>query len=449
MKNKEIKYACDHYGDFKIVDNIKRIEPTNNIITYCVGNSNDLTVEKVKEIARKVFNEIEKHIQPIKFVEVIDFTNAQIKMIFTPRNQDIDFTDETGKRIKIRSPFEFDGALGTLAIGFLPLVTAKSFSGMLIFDMDEKWAERHDWDKKEIDLWQVMIHEIMHVLGLRHSTVKEAVMYPSYSGNYRKRFLHQDDIDGMREIYKDIVTDFDKKKENPVLVSENDEKSENKETVKKTPVKNNQINKKSLIMKFIQFIRKFFMLPLMFLFISNDLFAQVDLYRPNVKNDTISITQLKKGEVYKLDIFQKMKSNPNQKYKPFTKAKILGYSLLAVGGTFDGMLEGYQFDGRKSFERKWGVEPESYFGSLSWKTAYQNNTVNQGFKSPYREWRGANDFYHLADDVRKIGYISGGVAIGLSSYNQNSKWWHYALDILISSTISSSSKAIGVKWIRN
>jgi len=53
------------------------------------------------------------------------------------------------------------------------------------------------WTKYDVET--VTLHELGHALGLGHSEVKEAVMYPSYHGLMRT--LHPDDICGVEELY--------------------------------------------------------------------------------------------------------------------------------------------------------------------------------------------------------------------------------------------------------
>lgn len=135
-------------------------------------------------------------------------------------------------------------------------------------------------------------------------------------------------------------------------------------------------------------------------------------------------------------------------YKPFTWQKCAGYTTLAFAGFKDGMVEGYEFDGRTSWERKLGVSPYSQKGSQSWRSVYVNGNPDLGFKSKFHEWMGAWDWYHRNDDYRKIGYISGGIIIGINGHKVNTKWWHYAADFAISMAVSGTAKSIGMKYIR-
>jgi hypothetical protein len=66
----------------------------------------------------------------------------------------------------------------------------------LHFDDDERWV---DSETQNVDLLTVAAHEIGHTLGLAHSSDPNALMYPSYSGPYRR--LGEDDIAGIQAIY--------------------------------------------------------------------------------------------------------------------------------------------------------------------------------------------------------------------------------------------------------
>ncbi|KAM8864717.1 matrix metalloproteinase-9 isoform 2-T2 [Spinachia spinachia] len=65
------------------------------------------------------------------------------------------------------------------------------------YDDDKKWGFCPD---KGYSLFLVAAHEFGHALGLDHSNIRDALMYPMYS--YVKDFsLHKDDIEGIQYLY--------------------------------------------------------------------------------------------------------------------------------------------------------------------------------------------------------------------------------------------------------
>ncbi|KAF7209720.1 matrix metalloproteinase-9 [Nothobranchius furzeri] len=65
------------------------------------------------------------------------------------------------------------------------------------YDEDKKWGFCPD---QGYSLFLVAAHEFGHALGLDHSSVRDALMYPMYS--YKENFpLHQDDIEGIQYLY--------------------------------------------------------------------------------------------------------------------------------------------------------------------------------------------------------------------------------------------------------
>lgn len=92
----------------------------------------------------------------------------------------------------------FDGPLGVLAHSFSPE------NGRLHLDAAEQWAVdgfRREGSAVAIDLESVATHEIGHVLGLGHSSAREAVMYPSLKPRETKLVLQRDDIEGVQALY--------------------------------------------------------------------------------------------------------------------------------------------------------------------------------------------------------------------------------------------------------
>lgn len=74
--------------------------------------------------------------------------------------------------------------------------------------------EHHEWDTDggnalsgSNDFYNALSHEMGHVTGLAHSDHGEATMAPSTEpGETRKRTLHQDDIDGLLDLYGGVMT---------------------------------------------------------------------------------------------------------------------------------------------------------------------------------------------------------------------------------------------------
>jgi hypothetical protein len=74
----------------------------------------------------------------------------------------------------------FDGALGVLAHAYIP-TTANTAAGDIHFDQDESWASTHNGNPSAIQVLNVAAHEVGHAIGILHSSINAALMYPYYN----------------------------------------------------------------------------------------------------------------------------------------------------------------------------------------------------------------------------------------------------------------------------
>ncbi|WCJ20895.1 matrix metalloproteinase [Euphorbia peplus] len=116
-------------------------------------------------------------------------THFSFVMVENYRNADVN----VGFRRRFHGDLApFDGRGGTLAHAFAPE------DGRFHYDGDEPWSVGAT--PGAFDLETVAIHEIGHVLGLGHSSVEDAVMFPSIAAGVTKG-LHSDDIQGIQALY--------------------------------------------------------------------------------------------------------------------------------------------------------------------------------------------------------------------------------------------------------
>lgn len=142
----------------------------------------NLSSSEVRSAVKRAFSRWASVI-PVNFTETDDFGSADIKIGF--------YSGDHG------DGQPFDGVLGVLAHAFSPR------NGRFHFDKAETWTVDFESEKSKvaIDLESVATHEIGHVLGLAHSSIKEAVMYPSVSPRTRKVDLKLDDVEGIQALY--------------------------------------------------------------------------------------------------------------------------------------------------------------------------------------------------------------------------------------------------------
>ncbi|KAK7287007.1 hypothetical protein RJT34_22410 [Clitoria ternatea] len=162
--------------------------PMPMTLTYGFSRYNmihSLSMKEIKEAFQRAFSRWASVI-PVSFIEVSDDDEveaADIKIGF--------YNGEHG------DGEPFDGVLGVLAHSFSPEI------GRLHLDAAETWAVdfRVTTSEVAVDLESVATHEIGHLLGLSHSSVKEAVMYPSLRPRDKRANLNIDDIKGVQSLY--------------------------------------------------------------------------------------------------------------------------------------------------------------------------------------------------------------------------------------------------------
>ncbi|KAJ4830934.1 hypothetical protein Tsubulata_019822 [Turnera subulata] len=156
---------------------------TKSLLTYAFLPENQLT-DDAKGVFTRAFARWSEVI-PLTFQQTEDIYAADIRIAF--------FAGDHG------DGEPFDGALGTLGHAFSPP------SGRLHLDGDESWVVTGDVTRSSletaVDLESVAVHEIGHLLGLGHSSVEEAIMFPTLSSRTKKVILASDDIEGVQQLY--------------------------------------------------------------------------------------------------------------------------------------------------------------------------------------------------------------------------------------------------------
>ena len=145
---------------------------------------NSLTTKIPAATAR---SEIERAFQT--WANYVNVTFAPAASSGQPRSIDILFASGAHG-----DAYPFDGPGGVLAHTFYPVPqNSETIAGDMHFDASESWGVGTG-----VDLFSVALHEAGHALGLAHSSLPGAVMYPYYSP---ATGLTADDIAGALALY--------------------------------------------------------------------------------------------------------------------------------------------------------------------------------------------------------------------------------------------------------
>ena len=158
----------------------------NNLKYKFQNFSTDVSPDKTRAAIAKALD-LWSAVTPLSFKRVAKNESAEIVIRFVKGNHGDGASNA------------FDGTGGVLAHAFYPPPNGGSIAGDAHFDEAETWSVAIPVPSNRFDLVTVAAHEFGHSLGLAHSSVGGALMFPSYSGPHR--FLHQDDINGIRDIY--------------------------------------------------------------------------------------------------------------------------------------------------------------------------------------------------------------------------------------------------------
>ncbi|NXI46264.1 MMP7 protein, partial [Galbula dea] len=175
---KQPRCGVPDVADYKIFPGSPTWKKTR--ITYKIVNyTPDLPRNKVDDAIRRAFM-VWSDVTPLKFQRVYQ-GHADIVIGFARR--------EHG------DGYPFDGRGNILAHAFGP---GEGRGGDAHFDEDERWSEYN----REVNLFLVAAHEFGHSLGLAHSNVRGALMFPTYSYVNPATFrLPEDDKRGIQKLY--------------------------------------------------------------------------------------------------------------------------------------------------------------------------------------------------------------------------------------------------------
>lgn len=131
-----------------------------------------------------------------------------------------------------------------------------------------------------------------------------------------------------------------------------------------------------------------------------------------------------------------------------TSGKVAVWTGYGIAGSLWGAREAYHADLR-IFEKKFGVDPYSFWGSQAWQRNYMNNRYRNedGSLNPHKpEWGNTfRDYWHFSGATSRMIWIGGTFTLGAGKQPLK----HRIIDLLIGSAISTTAAWGTYTYLRN
>lgn len=148
----------------------------NRSLAYAFHPENNVT-DNVKSLFQDAFNSW-SNATALNFIETTSFNGSDIRIAF----------------------LTLDGKGGTVGGSY---INNSVNVGSVYLDADEQWVlpSENVVEEDDVDLESVVMHQVGHLLGLGHSSVEEAIMYPIVLQEKKIELVNDDDLQRIQEIY--------------------------------------------------------------------------------------------------------------------------------------------------------------------------------------------------------------------------------------------------------